>query len=74
MNPGTDVECIAKRLREALPSGRVLIAPAELAGYESDALGYKRFRPDVVAIPGGRTGSALRVAVSRAVPLALRLG
>ncbi|MEZ6110584.1 MAG: FAD-linked oxidase C-terminal domain-containing protein [Pirellulaceae bacterium] len=31
--------------------GRVLTAPAQLAGYDADALGYKRYRPDAVVIP-----------------------
>jgi FAD/FMN-containing dehydrogenase len=40
-----------KRLRLAMPQGRLLTSPAQLAGYEYDALGYKRFRPALVAIP-----------------------
>lgn len=31
--------------------GRVLTAPAQLAGYDADGLGYKVFRPDAVVIP-----------------------
>ncbi len=38
-------------MREAMPGGRLLVSPAQLTGYESDGLGYKRFRPDAVAIP-----------------------
>jgi glycolate oxidase subunit GlcD len=40
-----------RQMREAMPGGRLLVSPAQLTGYESDGLGYKRFRPDAVAIP-----------------------
>jgi glycolate oxidase subunit GlcD len=38
-------------VRSAAPQARVLDAPAQLAGYDADALGYKRFVPDLVVIP-----------------------
>ncbi len=74
MKPGQDLECIASRLREALPSGRVLTATPQLAGYESDALGYKRFRPDLVAIPANADEliALLRVLKKEAMPFMLR--
>lgn len=40
-----------RQMWEAMPGGRLLVSPAQLTGYESDGLGYKRFRPDAVAIP-----------------------
>ena len=38
-------------LMRSIRRGRVLTAPAQLAGYDTDGLGYKTFRPDAVAIP-----------------------
>ena len=38
-------------VRRAAPGAKVLDAPAQLAGYDADGLGYKRFRPDLVVIP-----------------------
>ncbi|MCO6457761.1 MAG: FAD-binding protein [Pirellulaceae bacterium] len=38
-------------LKRSIRRGRVLTAPAQLAGYDADGLGYKTFRPDAVAIP-----------------------
>lgn len=42
---------LASQLQHLLPRGRVLDSPAQLAGYASDALGYKSYRPDAVVIP-----------------------
>jgi len=39
------------QLKRSIRRGRVLTAPAQLAGYDTDGLGYKTFRPDAVAIP-----------------------
>ena len=39
------------QLRRSIRRGRVLTAPAQLAGYDADGLGYKTFRPDAVVIP-----------------------
>lgn len=38
-------------LRQSVTRGRVLTSPAQLAGYDTDGLGYKVFRPDAVVIP-----------------------
>jgi glycolate oxidase len=46
-----DNSVLASQLRSLLPRGRVLASPAQLAGYASDALGYKSYRPDAVVIP-----------------------
>ncbi|MEQ8880307.1 MAG: FAD-linked oxidase C-terminal domain-containing protein [Cyclobacteriaceae bacterium] len=40
-----------QRLKNILVSGRLLTSPGHLIAYESDALGYKTFTPDAVAIP-----------------------
>lgn len=42
---------LSSNLQRLLPRGRVLNSPAQLAGYASDALGYKSYRPDAVVIP-----------------------
>lgn len=42
---------LGPQLRQSIRRGRVLTAPAQLAGYDTDGLGYKTFRPDAVAIP-----------------------
>ncbi len=42
---------LGPQLRRSIQRGRVLTAPAQLAGYDTDGLGYKTFRPDAVAIP-----------------------
>lgn len=42
---------LEQQLNDCVTRGRVLTAPAQLAGYDADALGYKRFCPDAVAIP-----------------------
>jgi FAD/FMN-containing dehydrogenase len=39
------------QLKALLPRGRVLISPAQLAGYGADGLGYKNHLPDAVVIP-----------------------
>jgi glycolate oxidase subunit GlcD len=39
------------RLRSSIRRGRVLSAPAQLTGYNTDGLGYRSFRPDAVVIP-----------------------
>jgi glycolate oxidase subunit GlcD len=68
-----DVRLFA-RLAAALPAGRLLTAPAQLAGYETDGIGYKRHRPDAVAIPAhaGELVALLRVLHGEAVPFTLR--
>ncbi len=42
---------LLRSLQSLVRHGRVLSSPAQLAGYDADALGYKRFRPDAVVIP-----------------------
>jgi len=42
---------LSSQLKRLLPRGRVLDSPAQLAGYASDALGYKSYQPDAVVIP-----------------------
>jgi len=42
----------ARQLADAMPGGRLLTSPAQVAAYESDGLSYRRFPPDAVAIPG----------------------
>ncbi|MCA9060675.1 MAG: FAD-binding protein, partial [Planctomycetaceae bacterium] len=39
------------KLRQWVRRGRVLTAPAQLAGYDADGLGYKTFPPEAVVIP-----------------------
>ena len=42
---------LTRQLKQIVRRGRVLDAPAQLAGYDADALGYKSYRPDAVVIP-----------------------
>lgn len=42
---------LIRQLKQIVRRGRVLDAPAQLAGYDADALGYKSYRPDAVVIP-----------------------
>ena len=42
---------LESELKRTIRRGRVLSAPAQLVGYNSDGLGYKSFRPDAVVIP-----------------------
>jgi glycolate oxidase subunit GlcD len=42
---------LGTQLQRTIRRGRVLTAPAQLAGYDTDGLGYKTFRPDAVVIP-----------------------
>lgn len=42
---------LAQQLRRWIRRGRVMTSPAQLAGYDTDGLGYKTFRPDAVVIP-----------------------
>ena len=45
---------LEQQLKRWVQRGRVLTAPAQLAGYDADGLGYKTFRPDAVVIPADR--------------------
>lgn len=62
------------RLRLAMPKGRALSADVQLAGYESDALGYKRFRPAAVLIPENANEliALVRLLKGLALPFTLR--
>ena len=42
---------LESQLKRTIRRGRVLSSPAQLAGYNTDGLGYKTFRPDAVVIP-----------------------
>src|SRR5689334_8482455 len=42
---------LRSQLERSIRRGRILIAPAQLAGYDTDGLGHKTFRPDAVVIP-----------------------
>ena len=39
------------RLRQIVRRGQVMTSAVQMAGYDADGLGYKRFRPDAVVIP-----------------------
>lgn len=39
------------QLKQSIRRGRILTVAAQLAGYDTDGLGYKTFRPDAVVIP-----------------------
>jgi glycolate oxidase subunit GlcD len=62
------------QLRRVVRRGRILTAPAQLAGYDADGLGYKTFRPDAVVIPADATELAalLRDARTLDVPVTMR--
>ncbi len=45
---------LRSQLARTIRRGRILTAPAQLAGYDADGLGYKTFRPDAVVIPADR--------------------
>jgi FAD/FMN-containing dehydrogenase len=54
--------------------GRILTAPAQLAGYNADGLGYKTFRPDAVVIPADADELVALMRASRelGVPVTVR--
>lgn len=61
-------------LKQSVTRGRVLTAPAQLAGYDADGLGYKTFRPDAVVIPSDADEMVrvLRNAKTLGVPICVR--
>lgn len=61
-------------LERILLRGRVLSSPAQLAGYASDALGYKVYPPDAVVIPGDAAALAdfMREIAGLRVPVSVR--
>ncbi len=70
MNQGS----LEKTLRSFTRRGRVLTSPAQLAGYDTDGLGYKSYRPDAVVIPADSAELQLIVEQSRhlKIPLIMR--
>ena len=67
-------ENLATQLKRSIRRGRVLTAPAQLAGYDTDGLGYKTFRPDAVVIPADAEEliQLLRDAKALDVPVTIR--
>ncbi|MFA6270775.1 MAG: FAD-binding oxidoreductase, partial [Candidatus Paceibacterota bacterium] len=57
-----------------MPAGHLLTADAQLAGYEADGLGYKRFTPDAVAIPANAEEliALVRLLKNESVPYLVR--
>lgn len=62
------------QLARTIRRGRILTAPAQLAGYDADGLGYKTFRPDAVVIPADADElvAFLRDAKSLDMPITMR--
>lgn len=44
-------DSLESRLRQIVCRGQVMTSDVQMAGYDADGLGYKRFRPDAVVIP-----------------------
>ncbi len=67
-------ENLGARLKRSIHRGRVLTAPAQLAGYDTDGLGYKTYRPDAVVIPADAEElvQLLRDAAALNVPVTIR--
>jgi len=42
---------LISRIRRVAPQSKVLESPAQMAGYDTDGIGYKSFPPDAVVIP-----------------------
>jgi len=65
---------VVAALHRAVPGSRVMTSPAQMAGYESDGLGYKSFRPDLVVIPSDADELArvVRVLHDARMPICLR--
>ena len=65
---------LGAQLKQSIRRGRVLTAPAQLAGYDADGLGYKTFRPDAVVIPADADEliNLLRDSRSLNVPVTIR--
>ena len=65
---------IEAAIRRAAPKARVLTSPAQMAGYDADALAYKCYRPDVVVIPADAEELCRLVAALREtnLPICLR--
>lgn len=65
---------LAQELSRRVTRGRLLTAPAQLAGYDTDALGYKTFRPDAVVIPADaeELTAVLKATAQLNVPVTMR--
>lgn len=65
---------LKSRLEQTVRRGRVLTSPAQLAGYDTDGLGYKTFKPDAVVIPADAEElvQVMRDARSLDVPVTIR--
>lgn len=65
---------LSRQLQKVIRRGRVLTAPAQLAGYDTDGLGYKLFRPDAVVLPADADEliQLLRASKSLGVPVTIR--
>ncbi len=65
---------LTQQLSLQLTRGRLLTAPAQLAGYDTDALGYKTYRPDAVAIPADidELKAVLKATAELNVPVTMR--
>lgn len=62
------------RLKQLVRRGRVLTAPAQLAGYDTDAIGYRSFRPQAVVLPAdaAELTELMRAAPQLRVPVTIR--
>ncbi len=65
---------VVAALRREAPGSRVMMSPAQMAGYDADGLGYKAFPPDLVVIPGDADELARVVGVlhEARVPICMR--
>ena len=65
---------IVAALAWAAPESRVMTSPAQMAGYDADALGYKSFRPDLVVIPGSaeEMSAVIQTLHEARVPICMR--
>ncbi|MFO1000783.1 MAG: FAD-binding oxidoreductase [Planctomycetaceae bacterium] len=65
---------LESQLKMTIRRGRVLSAPAQLAGYNTDGLGYKTFQPDAVVIPADADEmiALLRESKTLNVPVTIR--
>lgn len=65
---------LAQELSHRVTRGRLLTASAQLAGYDTDALGYKTYRPDAVVIPADadELTAVLKATAQLNVPVTMR--
>ncbi len=63
-----------RQLQQCVQRGRVLTSAAQMAGYDTDGLGYKLYRPDAVIIPADTDELVhlLSAARSWSVPVTMR--